>query len=107
MESSCSSIISQGKFSKTHSEGNSNTKQGATPLEDWAFVFGQTVADSFFQCDTKDWPRLKKKYNMSTYSNDSYKNLFLLLLKLGIEIKQISFLIDCTFCLTINTIYFC
>ena len=149
--------LSQGNSSKAHSEINGNIKQGAAPLEDWAYVFGRTVADSLLQCDTKDWPRLKKKImdiffehkeqksssnsyyqtsppcsnqqqqifanllrniytssahqqqytldmmpctdqsskytafspgNTSTYSNDSYKNLFLLLLKLGIEIKK-------------------
>ena len=53
--------LSQGNSSKTHSEGNGNIKQGATPLEDRAFVFGRTAVDSLLQCNTKDWPRLKKE----------------------------------------------
>ena len=65
--------LSQGNSSKTHSEGNGNIKQGAAPLEDRAFVFGRTVADSLLQCDTKDWPRLKKKI-MDNFLNTKSKN---------------------------------
>ena len=49
--------LSQGNSSKTHSEGNGNIKRGAAPLEDRAFVFGRTVADSLLQCDKKHWLR--------------------------------------------------
>lgn len=66
--------LSQGNSSKTHSEGNGNIKQGATPLEDRAFVFGRTVADSLLQCDTKDWPRLKKKIMDIFFEHEEQKS---------------------------------
>ena len=53
--------LSQGSSLNSHTESNLNAKQGATQQEDRAYVFGRTVADSLLQCDTKDWPRLKKK----------------------------------------------
>ena len=53
--------LSQVSSLNSHTESNLNAKQGATQQEDRAYVFGRTVADSLLQCDTKDWPRLKKK----------------------------------------------
>jgi len=43
----------------SQNQSNGNAKQSA--LEDKAHVFGRTVADSLLQCETKDWPLLKKK----------------------------------------------
>ena len=53
--------LSQGSSLNSHTESKLTAKQGATQQEDRAYVFGRTVADSLLQCDTKDWPRLKKK----------------------------------------------
>ena len=53
--------LSQGSSLNSHTECNLNAKQGAMQQEDRVYVFGRTVADSLLQCDTKDWPRLKKK----------------------------------------------
>jgi len=54
--------LSQGNSSNNHSASNLNAKQGVTQQqEDRAYIFGRTVADSLLQCDTKAWPRLKKK----------------------------------------------
>ena len=66
--------LSQGNSSKTHTEGNGNIKQVATLLEDRAFVFGRTVADSLLQCDTKDWPRLKKKIMDIFFEHEEQKS---------------------------------
>ena len=53
--------LSQGSSLNSHTESNLNAKQGATQQEDRANDFGRAVANSLLQCDTKDWPRLKKK----------------------------------------------
>ena len=39
-----------------------------------AFVFGRTVADSLLQCDTKDWPRLKKKIMDIVFEHEEQKS---------------------------------